>query len=179
MLLAHVQSLGFTVNYKKSTLWPWKQINFLSLSFDSVTMNTCLTPQSIDSLGKALSHFQLRKLVTAHRAQKLLLDGSGIGGDSLEPAEGVFCTMMVQLLSSPSKKEMEEETACNTVLHVGPAPLEGQELLSQRTPLRNLPHRGSIFSTDALLTGWGATWECRTLVIITYICAQTEEHSFS
>lgn len=47
-----------------------EELNLLGLHFNSVTMNVCLTPQRIDSLERALSHFQLGRLVTARRVQK-------------------------------------------------------------------------------------------------------------
>lgn len=62
------------------------------------------------------------------------IDGSSIIIYSLGPADGASLTVMVQLLSSPSKKGQDDEAPCDTVLHEGPIPLEGQGQPSQRNP---------------------------------------------
>lgn len=60
------------VNWKKSSIQPQQQVNFLGLHFKSITMEACFTPQRIDGLEKALSNFYKGKFVTVHRVQKLL-----------------------------------------------------------------------------------------------------------
>ncbi|XP_059898317.1 uncharacterized protein LOC132450257 [Gadus macrocephalus] len=71
-LLAHIQFLGFTVNWKKSNVQPRQQAVFLGILFDSASMKASLTGRRAYSLIETLKHFRLGKLVTANRAQRLL-----------------------------------------------------------------------------------------------------------
>lgn len=60
------------MNWKKSSLRPKQQVNFLGLHLNSMTMQVCLTPRRTDNLEKAINNVQKGKIVTAHRVKKLL-----------------------------------------------------------------------------------------------------------
>ncbi len=59
-VLAHIQSLGSTVNWKNSSLQPRQQVNLLGIHFDSVTMNAHLTSEGQQS-GESIKTFPVRK----------------------------------------------------------------------------------------------------------------------
>lgn len=114
--IAHGYQLQFQrppVNWKKSSIQPRQQVNFLGLHFKSITMEACLTPQRTDGLEKVLSHLYEGKLVTAHRVQKLL--GMVIPLALLRTLN----TGLVQLFSSSSKKGQKDEAVGDTVLYAG------------------------------------------------------------
>ncbi|KAJ8001185.1 hypothetical protein DPEC_G00188670 [Dallia pectoralis] len=153
-VLAHIQSLGFTVNWKKSSLQPQHQVKFLGLYFNSITMEACLTPQRIDSLEKALGHFQKGKLVTAHRVQKLV---GRMAAASMEIPLGLLRTRPIQRWFNSFRLHPKKDR--RTRLLVTKAGMRAllhwrdKDFLRRGTPLGNLPQRRSVITTDASLTG--------------------------
>ncbi len=82
-VLAHIQPLDSTVNWKNSSLQPRQQLNFRGIHFDSVTMNACLTSEGQQS-GKEFKTFPVRRTgECAKIAEVVLADRSSISGDPL------------------------------------------------------------------------------------------------
>ncbi len=156
-VLTHIQSLRFTVNWKKSNLQPQQQVSFLGLHFDSVTMNVCLTPHRGESLERALRHFQLGKHVMAHRVQKLL---GLIAAASAVIALGLLRARPIQRWFNSfglhPKRDRRIRLLMTCSCRWALLPWRDRDFLLRGTPLGNLPHRWSIITTDASLTGWGA-----------------------
>ena len=162
-VLAHIQFLGFKVNYKKSNLQPRQQAEFLGVLLDSVGMTASLTPRRADSLLGMLGHFRLGGLVTAHRVQKLLglmSAAAAVVPLGLLRARPLQCWFNAFGLHPKSDRQvrLRVSRACIRALR----PWRDREFLLRGVPLGGLPHRRQVLSTDASLTGWGAVWEGRT-----------------
>lgn len=83
------------------------------------------------------------KLVTGHRVQKLL---------RLMAAASVVIP-----LGLPRAHSIQQPWMWALL------PWRYRDFLLRETPLGDLPHRRSLITTDALLTGWGAIWKGRTV----------------
>ncbi len=79
----------------------------------------------------------------SHGSETARTDCSSISGDSHGSAEGASNTALVQRILSQSKKGQGEKATCDSVMHMGPASLEGQQLscplLLRGSLLGNLP----------------------------------------
>ena len=71
-LIEFLELVGFTINYKKSTPWPARQMTYLGLSLDSVSMRATLTAERWTSLGTVLALFYPGARVTYLTCKKLL-----------------------------------------------------------------------------------------------------------
>ena len=162
-LLAHIQFLGFTVNWKKSNVQPRQQAVFLGIHLDSASMKASLTGRRADSLIETLRHFRLGKLVTANRVQRLLglMAAAAVvvplGLLRSRPFQCWFNAFQLHPRDDRQVK-LRVSQACIRALRSW----KNREFLLRGVSLGGLPHRRQVISTDASLTGWGAVWEGRS-----------------
>ncbi len=134
-VLAHIQSLGSTVNWMNSSLQPRQQVNFLGMYFDSVTMNAHLTSEGQQS-GKSIKTFPVRKTGECAQITELVLadsSSSSISGDPSGPVERAWHTVLVQFISSPSKKDKGVKLLVTQFCMKALLPWIEQKLSSQRS----------------------------------------------
>ncbi|XP_075340396.1 uncharacterized protein LOC142399558 [Odontesthes bonariensis] len=163
-LLAHIQFLGFVVNWKKSNLRPRQQAEFLGILLDSAHMKASLTGRRVDSLIEALKCFRLGGLVTAHRVQRLLglmAAAAVVVPLGLLRSRPFQCWFNAFRLHPRDDRQvrLRVSRACIRALR----PWRSREFLLSGVPLGGHPHRRQVISTDASLTGWGAVWEGRSV----------------
>jgi len=69
----HISLLGFAINWEKSSPLPCRQLVYLGMSLDSVTMSAKLSPLWLDAVLSALSRACVGRRVTALSVMRLLL----------------------------------------------------------------------------------------------------------
>ncbi|XP_074492936.1 uncharacterized protein LOC141768506 [Sebastes fasciatus] len=161
-VLAHVQSLGFRVNLKKSNLEPRQETVFLGLCLNSLMMKASLTPQRVARILTVLRIFRLGKRLQLVHFQRLL--GLISAAVLVIPLGLLRARPLQRWLNAfnlhPQRVrhvKLRVTQSCQRAL----SPWRDHKLLTQGVPLGNLPSRRTLVSTDTSMTGWGAVWEGR------------------
>lgn len=125
-----------------------------------MTINTRLTSEGQQS-GKSIKTFPVRKTGECAQIKEVVLadSSSSISGDPSGPVESMWHTVLVQLISSPSKKDKGEKLLVTQFCMKVLLPWRNRDFLLRRVPLGVLPHRRAVITTDSSLTGWRAVWE--------------------
>ncbi len=104
------------------------------------------------------------KIVTAHRVQKLL---GTIAAASMVIPLGLLRARPVQRWFNTfrlhPKKDRRKRLCVSQACMRALIPWRNRSFLRRGAPLGNIPHRRSVITTDASLTGWEAVWEGRTV----------------
>ncbi len=143
-LLAHLQSLGLTVNMQKSMLVPSQNISFLGVELNSINMRAPLSEECSQKLISSLAVFKLGRSPPLKCFQRTL----GLGLQTRAPT---YATASA-LANEPGTTERIKVT---------------RDCLHMLTPWRNMTlyRRGVLIgqgirrknvTTDASSTGWGA-----------------------
>jgi len=69
--LKRLESLGFTINYQKSSLYPSTSQRFLGFIFDSESMNVCLPEEKIKRVSESISRFLSSIKIKIQQASEL------------------------------------------------------------------------------------------------------------
>ena len=72
LLISHITRLGLTVNYKKSSLVPSRQIGFLGIQLDSQAMKAVPSQRRASSICQEVRHFRGDRALTLRTFQRLL-----------------------------------------------------------------------------------------------------------
>ncbi len=72
VVLAHMKKLGLWLNAKKSVLFPLQRTTFLSVVWDSTSMQARLSPARIESILSAVKRIKLGQSLTVKQFQRLL-----------------------------------------------------------------------------------------------------------
>ncbi|XP_058634818.1 uncharacterized protein LOC131542294 [Onychostoma macrolepis] len=162
-VLAHITSLGFQVNVSKSNFTPSQNVIFLGLELNSVSMPARLSQERVRSLMNCLSQFREGAKVqyrTCLRLQGLMASSTQVVPLGLLRMRA-FMKWVLSLHFSPIRDLCRSVTvtrACSTVLRHW----ESEDFYARGTPLGAVTMR-KVVTTDASLTGWGATQEGRTV----------------
>ncbi|KAK7916624.1 hypothetical protein WMY93_012385 [Mugilogobius chulae] len=163
LLLAHLTSLGFTINWEKSVLVPSQSAKFIGLRLNSVTNKAQLSVERIEAFSTCLATFRRGALLhyrTCHRLQGLMASALVViplGCLYMRP----FQTWVAAFHLDPARhahKLVPVTTACVRAL----SPWRRQGFLSAGVPMGTVIAR-KVITTDASLRGWGATHEGRTV----------------
>lgn len=161
-LLSHIQSLGFTVNVKKSNLEPRQQAVFLGLCLNSVTMSASLTVQRVQSILTLLVQFQLGRRVKLVQFQRLLgMISAAVAVVPLGLLRAQPLQRWLNALKLHPKVDRHVKIRVSRTCLQALCPWQDQALLVQGVPLGLIPSRRTVVTTDASLTGWGGVWEGR------------------
>ncbi|KAL0200730.1 hypothetical protein M9458_003917, partial [Cirrhinus mrigala] len=161
--LAHITALGFKVNVSKSNLTPSQNVIFLGLELNSLTMRARLSQQRTLSLLNCLSLFREGARVqyrTCLRLQGLMASAVRVLPLGLLRMRA-FMKWVLSLHLSPLRDLCRSVSVTRTCT-AAPRHWGNVEFYSQGTPLGAIMMR-KVVTTDASLTGWGATQEGRTV----------------
>ncbi|XP_073692680.1 uncharacterized protein [Garra rufa] len=162
-VLAHITALGFRVNVSKSNLTSSQNVIFLGLELNSITMRARLSQQRTLSLLKCLSLFREGARVqyrTCLRLQGLMASAVHVLPLGLLRMRA-FMKWVLSLHLSPLRdlcRSVSVTRACTAALRHW----RNVEFYAHGTPLGAIMMR-KVVTTDASLTGWGATQEGRTV----------------
>ncbi|KAL3999504.1 Ran GTPase-activating protein 1 [Sarotherodon galilaeus] len=159
----HLMALGFTINYEKSVLQPAQAISFIGIALNSKSYRACL---SVDRAQKMLSHagiFQLGRYLPFRKCLQML----GLMASSLAviPLGRLHMREFQQWVASlrlnqkcHTHRHIRVTADCAAALHCWRNPT----FLTQGVSLGAVTAR-KVVTTDASLTGWGATHEGRAV----------------
>ena len=162
LVMSHLRTLGFTVNLDKSILVPSQRINFIGVSLDSRSMTARLSNDRVTAFQSLLSGFQLGRMVTYRTCMRLT--GTMASALALVPLGRLhwrpFQKWVVSLRIPPTLGRLQVliTTTCMRTL----APWRDVRLLTQGVSIGLVVSR-KVLTTDACLTGWGATFEGRSV----------------
>ncbi|KAK7905173.1 hypothetical protein WMY93_017780 [Mugilogobius chulae] len=163
LLLAHLTSLGFTINWEKSVLVPSQTVKFIGLRLNSVTYKAQLSVERIEAFSACLATFRRGALLhyrTCHRLLGLMASALVViplGRLYMRP----FQKWVTAFHLDPARhayKLVPVTAACVRALR----PWRRQGFLSAGVPMGTVIAR-KVITTDASLRGWGATHEGRTV----------------
>lgn len=163
LLLSHLASLGFTVNWDKSVLVPSQSIEFIGLHLDSATCRARLSADRVKALSACLATFRRGALLRYRTCLRLLglmasaLVAVPLGRLHMRP----FQRWVAALCLNPSRhghRRVLVTTECVRALR----PWRCQAFLTVGVAIGTVTAR-KVITTDASLRGWGATHEGRTV----------------
>ncbi|XP_062386517.1 uncharacterized protein LOC134075064 [Sardina pilchardus] len=163
MVLSHLQTLGFSVNYEKSSLTPRQKIEFLGLEICSLSGRAFLAVHRRKAFRECLAQFRLGHKLRFQMFLRLLgLMASMIAVIPLGLLHmRAFQRWVLSHRLNTSRhlnKRLTVDALCQTAL----APWTQRQLLHQGAPIGRILFR-KVITTDASLRGWGAICEDRTV----------------
>lgn len=162
-LVTHLSSLGFAVNWKKSSPLPSQCVIYLGVELNSAGMRARLSQQRVEALTALLRRVTPHNVVTALSVMQLL--GMMSAGHVVIPLGLLHMRRLqrwfVRLRIDPVR---QRRRMVSIPPSVGPdlAYWENPHTLSAGVPLGRAASHISVF-TDASLSGWGGT--CLTQVV--------------
>ncbi|GAA6095931.1 uncharacterized protein LOC125138511, partial [Tachysurus ichikawai] len=160
-VLSHIATLGFRVNVLKSNFTPAQEVIFLGLELNSVTMRVRLSRKRVSSFMNCLSRFREGARIqyrTCLRLQGLMASAVHVLPLGLLRMRA-FMKWILSLHLSPLRDLCRYVTvtrACVAALRHWRAAV----FYAHGAPLGAIMLR-KVVTTDASLTGWGATQEGR------------------
>ncbi|KAI5103666.1 hypothetical protein C0J45_7247 [Silurus meridionalis] len=162
-VLSHIAALGFRVNVNKSNFTPAQEVIFLGLELNSVTMRMRLSQKHISSFMNCLARFREGARIqyrTCLRLQGLMASVTHVLPLGLLRMRA-YMKWILSLHLSPLRDLCRYVTvtcACMAALRHWRA----AEFYAHGTLLGAIMLR-KVVTTDASLTGWGATQEGRSV----------------
>ena len=160
LVVSHVTSMGFTVNSAKSVLMPTRSIVYIGLLLDSITFTARLSPDRVTSTLACARSFRVGQRVSFTTCRRM----AGI------MASSTSVIRLGRLYMKPFQRWMRSLGIPNTAHHrMVSVNAECTHALQQWTT-RSFLSEGvtmglvlsrKIITTDASLTGWGATFQGR------------------
>ncbi|XP_023819243.1 uncharacterized protein LOC105357907 [Oryzias latipes] len=163
LLTSHLTALGFTVNWGKCVLTPVQTITFIGLSLNSVEFRARLSAERVTAFRACLSQFRRGAWITFRLCLKLLglmasaLSVIPFGRLHMRP----FQRWVALLNLSPARhghRRVLASVTCILALHKW----RDISFLTTGVVMGTVQTR-QVITTDASLTGWGATHEGRTV----------------
>lgn len=163
LLLSHLASLGFTVNWDKSVLVPSQSVEFIGLHLNSVTCKARLSADRIKAISACLATFRRGALLHYRTCLRLLgLMASALvvvplGRLHMRP----FQRWVAALCLNPSRhrhRRVLVTAECVRALR----PWRCDTFLTVGVAMGTVTAR-KVITTDASLWGWGATHEGKTV----------------
>ena len=160
-VLAHITSLGFIVNLPKCTLVPTQSMDFIGIRLDSRTYTARLSGDRIEGLLKCVSLFTPgRTLQLRHCLRMAGIMASAISLVRLARLHMRPFQRWLRSLRVPTRlvrHRVRVSPACALALQWW----SNEHRLTVGVPL-GLPLSRKVVTTDASLSGWGATHEGRS-----------------
>ncbi|XP_051994281.1 uncharacterized protein LOC127652201 [Xyrauchen texanus] len=162
-VLTHITSLGFRVNVSKSNFTPAQSVIFLGLELNSISMRARLSQERVRSLMNCLSQFKEGTNVPYRKCLRL----QGLMASAIQVLPlgllrmRAFMKWVLSLHFSPLRDLCRSVTvtrSCTAALRHW----RSADMYAHGTPLGAVMLR-KVVTTDASLTGWGATQEGRTV----------------
>ena len=158
---AHMSSLGFTINLKKSVMVPAQTIDYIGISLDSLSFTARLSQDRVESLLKCVSQFQVGRRIhygLCMRMAGLLASAIALvrlGRLHMRPFQRWMGSLCV--LSNNRFHKVTVSAECKLALDWW----KNENILTEGVPLGTVLSR-KVVTSDASLTGWGATHEGMT-----------------
>ena len=158
-LIEYLEYVGFTINYQKSTPWPARQITYLGLRLDSVSMSATLSQERWLTVETVLALFHPGACVTYLACKRLL--GLLCAAHQVVPLGLLFLRRLqrwfASLYSMYGDDAKFNSTKVQVPIGVEPDLAHWRRACSDRVgmPLGPKDPLVTIF-TDACNTGWGA-----------------------
>ena len=162
-VIHHITALGFTINYEKSVLVPTQSITYIGMNIDTVSFRARLSEERVASFLSCLARFRVGQRVQFKLCQRVLgLMASAIALIRLGRLRMRPFQRWVASLGLPQARHgytpITITMDCVTALrHWG-----NPRFLSEGVTMGTVTSR-KVISTDASLTGWGATHEGRAV----------------
>ncbi|KAL3976218.1 tctex1 domain-containing protein 2 [Sarotherodon galilaeus] len=159
LVLSHIQTLGFSVNFQKSSLIPSQQISFVGLEICSLSSRARLSEHRVAAFHRCLAQFQLGRRLRFQTILSLLgMMASMIAVVPLGPLKMrpfQRWTLSHHLCASRHlRRRLPVTASCMLALR----PWREPRLLHQGSRIGRVLFR-KVVSTDASLRGWGALCE--------------------
>ena len=154
----HLSSLGFSLNLEKSVLIPSQRSTFIGVSLNAVTLTARLSRDRIETFLSCVNSFRLGEYVTyktCMRAAGLMASAIyliRLGRLHMRPFQAWLLSLRIPATRG-WRKVLVSET-CVSALR----PWTDVDFLSQGVRI-GLVISWKVITTDASLTGWGATHE--------------------
>ena len=164
VLLRHVNQLGLTVNYSKSSLTPSQKVDYLGMTLDSQVMRAFLSQKRVKNIlqligcfrkGRVLRYSLFLKLLGMLTAASMVIP---LGLLSLRPLQ-----IWVNALHLDPKWHRGRNVRISSPCCRALKPWRRRGYLDRGVPLGVIPARREVVETDASLLGWGAIWQHRTI----------------
>ena len=155
VVISHLTSLGFTINFRKSVLVPSQQTTFIGVSLDSTTLTARLSQDRIDSFLACVRSFHTGQRVTYRQCMQATgLMASAIhlirlGRFHMRPFQRWVRSLRIPPTGG-SRKVWVSPRCVDTL-----KPWLDAAFLSKGVRIGAVISR-KIVTTDASLTGWGA-----------------------
>ena len=161
MVVSHVTSLGFSVNYTKSVLIPARSIDFIGMTLNSTSFTARLSQDRVNSTLACAASFRVGRKVTFRTCQRMAgLMASAttvlrLGRLYMRPFQRWMRSLGIP--NTQRHRTVTANAACATALQRW----RDRYFLSEGVTMGLVVSR-KVVTTDASLTGWGATHEGRT-----------------
>ncbi len=156
LVLRHLRQLGLRVNWKKSKLVPTQRISFLGMELDSVNQTARLTQERAQSVLNCLKTLSGRTAVPLKLFQRLL--GHIAAAAVIVPLGLLHMRPRQHWLHGRIPR-----WAWKRGTHKIFSPWSDPSFLRAGMPLEHVSRHAVVF-TDALATGWGATYNGHTVL---------------
>ena len=160
-VVTHLTDLGFRINYNKSTLIPAQTAEFIGIALNTVSYTARLSPDRIQSFLSCLARFRLDQMVqisTCRRLAGLMASAISLirlGRLRMRPFQQWMASLRVPTYCQSRLVRVTVE--CMEALRHWTDPA----FLSEGVIMGTVASR-QVITTDASLSGWGATHDGRT-----------------
>ncbi|XP_075948231.1 uncharacterized protein LOC142950206 [Anarhichas minor] len=162
-VIKHHTDLGFNINWKKSRIEPTQCTEYLGLKINSLSYRVTLTEARVLSLTHCLSLFRLWKAVSFRLCLRLLgLMASVISVVQLGLLKMRAFQRWVAALRLCPRRHLSRRVKISPACVVALRPWGDSTALTSGVPLGTVSSRVTL-TTDASLSGWGATMLGRTV----------------
>ncbi|XP_038147769.1 uncharacterized protein LOC119787801 [Cyprinodon tularosa] len=161
MLTSHLAALGFSINREKSILTPVQTITFIGLSLNSNEFRARLSVEREEAFRACLALFRRGahvKLRLCHRLLGLMASALAViqlGRSHMRPFQRWVASLRLNLVRHAHRKVMISPTCARAL-----SPWKSPTFLNTGVTMGTIQTR-KVITTDASLTGWGATHEGR------------------
>ena len=156
-LLSHLSDLGFTVNWKKSSLFPSQRITYLGVELNTASMTARLSRERQEALTALLHRTAPHRVVTALSLMRLLGMMSAahvvvpLGLLHMRRIQRWFIRLRIDPVRQRRRMISVPPSVSPDLAHWG-----NPRNLSEGVPLGRVTSHIPVF-TDASLLGWGGT----------------------
>ena len=161
VVVSHLTSLGFTMNWEKSSLVPSQQTTFLGIRLDSTTLGACLSQDRIDTFLACIRSFRLgdsvpyRTCMAAAGFMASAIHLVRLGRLYMRPFQRWVNSLRIP--SSQRSRMVKVSATCIDALR----PWMNAALLSRGVRMGIILNM-QLVTTDASLLGWGAIHNGKT-----------------
>ena len=158
LVMAHLTALGFTINMEKSALVPTQRATFIGVELDSTTLTARMSAERVSLFHSIMTLFQLGASVTYRQCMQMAglmasaLSLIRLGRFHMRPFQRWVISLGIP--SSHRSRRVIVTPACVTAL----LPWRTEHFLTQGVNI-GLVVTWRVVTTDASLSGWGATFE--------------------